>query len=216
MSPRSPEQNEKIREERLQQILKAAVQVYLEKGLHASDITDIAKKAGLARGLVYYYYKDKNEIFRAMYEQFIRQAKDYSLFTLNAEVDLLAKLRAYAGFFLVSAKMRPHMVLVYRNMWQDIPVIFGDEAPEILANHHENTNGPLIQLFEQGIAAGRLKALDPKVMSSVFWGGLDGGMDVFLKHKLPSQDETDELIENMVTMILDGITMPNSKGDERA
>jgi TetR/AcrR family transcriptional regulator len=48
LAPRSTEQNEKIRAERIEEILKAAIEVYVEKGFMGTEMGDIAKKAGVA------------------------------------------------------------------------------------------------------------------------------------------------------------------------
>lgn len=58
MSPRTKEQNDAIREIRMNQIMQAAAEVYLEKGIQL-EIRDVAVKAELGYGTVYHYYKNK-------------------------------------------------------------------------------------------------------------------------------------------------------------
>ncbi|WP_052486949.1 TetR/AcrR family transcriptional regulator [Gordoniibacillus kamchatkensis] len=98
MSPRTKEQNEKIREERLTQIRRAAVEVYLEKGFQATEVGDIAKRAGMARGLVYYYYKDKIELFQTMFHYYFDEAKQFVGQTLLTGEPPLQRLDRYARF----------------------------------------------------------------------------------------------------------------------
>ncbi len=68
MSPRNKAMSEDIREQRRVQILDAALTVYIEKGYNGGDMDDVAAEAGLAKGLVYYYFKSKKELFRATFE----------------------------------------------------------------------------------------------------------------------------------------------------
>lgn len=63
MTPRNIEQNQQIRDERREQILNAALKIFARKGLAAAKISDIASLAGLSHGLVYHYFKSKDEIF---------------------------------------------------------------------------------------------------------------------------------------------------------
>ena len=69
---RNQQQNEKMREERKEQILLGALHQFATKGLFATKIKDIAKAVGMAQGLVYHYYKSKDEI----YVELIKNALD--------------------------------------------------------------------------------------------------------------------------------------------
>ena len=48
------------------EIMAAAKMVFAGKGFHASTIADIAKQAGLAYGLIYWYFDSKDELFHAL------------------------------------------------------------------------------------------------------------------------------------------------------
>ncbi|OBJ02874.1 TetR family transcriptional regulator [Mycobacterium alsense] len=48
------------------QIMAAAKEVFARKGFHATTIADIAKRAGLAYGSVYWYFDSKDELFHAL------------------------------------------------------------------------------------------------------------------------------------------------------
>ncbi|MCQ6559481.1 TetR/AcrR family transcriptional regulator [Paenibacillus mendelii] len=61
MCPRTKEQNDALREKRKLQIIRAAADMLLERGL-AIEIRDVALKAGLGYGTVYHYYKNKHEL----------------------------------------------------------------------------------------------------------------------------------------------------------
>ena len=52
---------------RRQQILEAAIEVFAERGFHSSRVSDIAKQAGVAYGLVYHYFVNKEEILRTIF-----------------------------------------------------------------------------------------------------------------------------------------------------
>ncbi|MBN2983742.1 MULTISPECIES: TetR/AcrR family transcriptional regulator [Cohnella] len=57
--PRSREQNERIRQQAKSTISAAAMEVFLEKGYHSASIEDIAKRAGVSKGLLYNYFQGK-------------------------------------------------------------------------------------------------------------------------------------------------------------
>lgn len=66
MSPRTPEQFEQIRQERIHQILDAALHVFAEGGYHGASIASIAKRAKISKGLIYNYFESKEEILRTL------------------------------------------------------------------------------------------------------------------------------------------------------
>jgi len=54
-------------EEKRRQLLDAAVRVFARKGFHASRVGDIAEEAGVAHGLLYHYFKSKDEVLEAVF-----------------------------------------------------------------------------------------------------------------------------------------------------
>ena len=54
------------KEERPQEITDAAFAVFAEKGYAASRVQEVAKRAGVSKGLMYLYFKTKEELFKAV------------------------------------------------------------------------------------------------------------------------------------------------------
>jgi AcrR family transcriptional regulator len=52
--------------QRRDEIMAAAKEVFARKGFHDTTIADIAKRAGLAYGLIYWYFDSKDELFHAL------------------------------------------------------------------------------------------------------------------------------------------------------
>lgn len=69
---RTKEEAEQTREE----ILNAATQVFLEKGVAKSTLDEIAAAAGVTRGAIYWHFKNKVEIFDALHERLHRPLAD--------------------------------------------------------------------------------------------------------------------------------------------
>ncbi len=62
MAPRSEEQYEQIREERKKQIMEVALELLAEEGFGKVSISKIAKKAEISKGLLYNYFKSKEDL----------------------------------------------------------------------------------------------------------------------------------------------------------
>jgi AcrR family transcriptional regulator len=66
LSPRSAEVNQELREQSQQRILRAALTMFAERGYEGATITQIAERAGVARGLVSYYFSTKEQLLHAL------------------------------------------------------------------------------------------------------------------------------------------------------
>ncbi len=54
------------KEEKKKALLQTASDVFLEYGPHKTKLEDIAKRAGMAKTSLYYYFRDKNDIIRTI------------------------------------------------------------------------------------------------------------------------------------------------------
>ena len=56
------------KEARPDEILDAALDLFIEKGFAATRLDDVAKKAGVSKGTLYLYFVDKEDVFRQVVE----------------------------------------------------------------------------------------------------------------------------------------------------
>ena len=63
MQPRTTSRKSPAREEKRAGILQAASQVFARKGYEATALEEVARKAGLAKGTLYLYFKDKEALY---------------------------------------------------------------------------------------------------------------------------------------------------------
>ncbi len=57
-------------------ILDAAMQVYVKKGYHSATIADVAQAAGLGKGTLYLYFKNKEDIAISMVDRHFKGMED--------------------------------------------------------------------------------------------------------------------------------------------
>ncbi len=68
MSPDRKSRNEEIREASKARILDAALELFSSHGYEYTSISQIARKAGISKGLIYNYYASKEEMLEALIE----------------------------------------------------------------------------------------------------------------------------------------------------
>jgi AcrR family transcriptional regulator len=59
------------KEDRPQEITEAALQAFAKKGYAATRVDDVAKRAGVSKGLLYLYFKTKEELFKSVVRSFV-------------------------------------------------------------------------------------------------------------------------------------------------
>ena len=74
MSPRNEERNQRMREDAARAIVEGAVRVFTEKGFHAATTAEVAERAGVSKGLVFNYFRSKDDLLRAVLEDRVAAA----------------------------------------------------------------------------------------------------------------------------------------------
>lgn len=97
-------------EERKNEILDAARDLFLENGIEKTSVSEIVKKVGVAKGLFYYYFRSKEDLVNALFERFIDIFREQIKHTVDDEkLEPVEKLRIiFKGIFLfhkVNGKM---------------------------------------------------------------------------------------------------------------
>ncbi|KGP73842.1 TetR/AcrR family transcriptional regulator [Pontibacillus yanchengensis] len=81
------------------QIIDAAVEVIAENGYHSSQVSKIAKKAGVADGTIYLYFKNKEDILVSLFQekmgQFIEKIEEEIQTKSNAKEKLLSMVEMH-------------------------------------------------------------------------------------------------------------------------
>jgi len=76
MSPRSTEQNEKLRAESIKRILNAAFRLMAINGYESTSISQIAREAGVSKGLMYNYFDSKEDLLKGLIQDAVSQADE--------------------------------------------------------------------------------------------------------------------------------------------
>lgn len=72
-------------EETKDSILEAATKVFIENGFSNSSLEQIAKKAGVTRGAIYWHFNNKMDIFKALHDQLYTPFTDMILKDLEID-----------------------------------------------------------------------------------------------------------------------------------
>lgn len=84
----------KAPEERRQELIDAAMQLFWSQGYEKTMVSDIVKRVGVAQGLFYYYFESKQDIFVATVDQFVQvHVEGLAVLLRDDSVSPLARMR---------------------------------------------------------------------------------------------------------------------------
>ena len=93
-------------------ILDAAVRVFARQGFHHCRVSDVADEAGVAYGLVYHYFRSKEEILNTLFLERWQIMLDAIAEIDRREVPARDKLHAVASFIVDSYRYDPELMKV--------------------------------------------------------------------------------------------------------
>ena len=94
-------------------IFEAALRTIRQKGFHKARMSDIAREAGISYGLVYHYFRNKEDLFDAILNRWWD-----GLFHLMGKIrdsgqDVRERLRRLIAYFLDAYQSKPELVNVF-------------------------------------------------------------------------------------------------------
>lgn len=193
---------------RRQQILQAALRVFARDGYHKASIRRIAREAGLkSPPLVYWYFRDKNELFEATLLELaplLRRIDDIA----GSRDDPPRQVLSRIATDYVAALQNPDFQRLFRIFLSEV-----GHTPDI--GVHFMRSGLLGMIdwltayFEQLIQVGRFRPHDPKVSAYAFLGMLGSyilGRDIL---EVPTADLPDvhAYVENAVSILVDALEL---------
>lgn len=169
--PRSSEKNAQVRETRKRQILDAALSVYIRYGYHGCDMDLVADEAQLAKGLLYYYYKTKRELFTELFAMMFDKGVSLSNELLdNAdETEPIELLMRYAYGMFEANRSGPRMMQFFLRAPFDAYAVFDPDQWDkgmLQSKMHRET---VTKIIEKGIEQGVIPVVNASNAANSFW-----------------------------------------------
>ncbi|MEO0073475.1 MAG: TetR/AcrR family transcriptional regulator [candidate division WOR-3 bacterium] len=157
-------------------ILQAAFDVISEKGYYETKMEDVAHRAGVAKGTIYLYFRDKPDLYVGIVEWLLDQAvkvlREIAARPITARAQLEAVFDAWAGGVL----SRPAIIalLSSENMQQAtdlIPRFRRDILPRLLTMLRE-----VGRIIKRGISRREFRRVNPELAALTFMNAFRAAM----------------------------------------
>jgi TetR/AcrR family transcriptional regulator len=210
MDKRSNDQNEQIREERKKQILDAALDVYVQKGYAWAEASDVAERAGLKRGLVYYYFKTKQELFQSLFSLMIEKSRDFAKHNLlDAKGTPSERLLNYARQLCRGALRDSRFPRFHMRAYEDARLVYEGQEEEYIRNRYVLRDFVSI-VVKEGMEAGEFRKGNPVLAANAYWHSLIPNLhEQFGRETSISASESDTLVEEIISYSLFGFMKTN-------
>ena len=188
------------KEDRPQEITAAALAAFAEKGYAATRVDDVAKRAGVSKGLLYLYFKTKEELFKAVIHSVVVPRIEALAATVDSsEMSAEDFLRGPFLDFVKTLPGSPISTLVR------LMIAEGPKHPDLLKYYWENVVSrglaAITVLLERGVQNGEFRRsvvndlphlfVMPVMFSVIF--------KLLFEEHCP---DTDTLIETQVDMLI--------------
>lgn len=94
------------------QIIDAAVEVIAENGYHASQVAKIAKKANVADGTIYLYFKNKEDILISVFKEKMGKFIEATVKAIGTKKTASEKLLTLIEMHFRQLSESPHLAIV--------------------------------------------------------------------------------------------------------
>jgi TetR/AcrR family fatty acid metabolism transcriptional regulator len=177
------------------ELLDAAVRVFARKGFHASRVGDIAEEAGVAHGLLYHYFRSKDEVLETIFREAWERLASETDRIESSGVPLREQLRRFARIYLGSWLMTPELIAVLVREIARSPAV-GSRVDEV-----RGVFLSLQRMVTAGQERGEVRAdCDPQLAAWAVYGALEEILTGWVLGQLPSEDED---VERAVVTVVD-------------
>jgi len=189
--------------DRRRQILDAGIRVFARQGFHSCRVSDIADEAGVAYGLVYHYFKSKdqvmNELFTERWSLLLAAIDEVDSKTVSGR----EKLDAVARFIIDSYRHDPELMKVIIVEVTRAANSFGrTHLPEINRAYES-----IAKIVADAQASGEFRSdIDPLFASMWFYGAIEQLLSGWVFELIPAgEGDFDRAREMVVETICGGL-----------
>jgi AcrR family transcriptional regulator len=144
-----------------EQIRRAALAVFAQRGFHGTTVDDIAQEAGIAKGTIYLYYASKEEILIAIFRRYIDAMLDFVDGLLDSALSVSEILAEFVKRQIDMIREEPDLmrVLSRRSL---LALSDGDER---MLEFQRYLLDRIATLLDRGKKLGEMRALDVRIAS---------------------------------------------------
>jgi TetR/AcrR family fatty acid metabolism transcriptional regulator len=171
-----------------ERILLAATEVFARRGFHGTRVADIADSAGIAYGLVYHHFKNKDEILVAIYSEKWGQMVAYLGELGRQPVSFREKMSKLVHFWVRTYRQDPHlMTLMINEITRSYEFLESHGIAAVMVAFDS-----IQAIVEDGLRSGEVRpGVDPQLASYLILGAAETILTGYVMGTLRRESEAE-------------------------
>ncbi|MDQ7798247.1 MAG: TetR/AcrR family transcriptional regulator [Candidatus Edwardsbacteria bacterium] len=198
---------ERERLARRTEILHAARVIFAEKGLHETTLDEIAEKAELAKGTLYGYFENKEDLFFSVLEETIHNLEKVIKETSGSGLPPPEKISIMIKTIL---RLFEENVDLMQLMTRNQPGVLMHKMQEKMKVHFRSLILSVSGVLQEGIQQGFFDKIDTEKAAAAFFNLIHGNAMNSFWHQQKINNKED--LKFLVNFYLSGITKYDTKG----
>ncbi|MFZ6674810.1 TetR/AcrR family transcriptional regulator [Undibacterium sp. Xuan67W] len=197
---------ERRKDARPQELLLAALDLFVERGFAATRLDDVARAAGVSKGTLYLYYSSKEELFKAVVRENVLPLIDEAGELIQTFSGSTADL-----FRLFMTTWWERMGKTKLSGLSKLMMAEASNFPDLAQFYHDEViatgDAMIVGMLRRGIANGEMRTIDPEIGAKILIAPMI--MMMMWKHsysvcQIPNKD-LDSYLEHYIDMALHGL-----------
>ncbi|MGG4106649.1 TetR/AcrR family transcriptional regulator [Paenibacillus lautus] len=184
-------------------ILQGALKVFAENGYHRSQVSKIAKAAGVADGTIYLYFKRKEDILIRLFQEKLGELVGKFHESVEGTTDAVEALRTVCSIHFSELESNPELAYVTQIELRQSDLELRKEIGSALKPYIV-----LIEnILEQGIKERKFRSdLNVKLVRNLIFGAMDEAVTSWLisGRKYSLSDQADETLSFFLNGVSSG------------
>ena len=161
-----------VANERKLQIVSATIKCISRCGYHNFSMQDVAKTAGVSKGIIHYYFLNKDDLMTAVLEQVSDNIQQVLRTNLERSSGPAEKLETFLSVCLSVVKDIREYYQVHMDFWTQINQ--KNDVKLLVAEHYRSFRSTCIAILDQGVKEGVFQKICTLSYASYILAIIDG------------------------------------------
>ncbi len=209
MASNTRSKEEVVHEFRIQTLQEAAMRVIARKGISAATMQDIAEEAGVAKGTIYLYFKDRDELVDTTFENTVNQLDGRMESAMAAEATFEAKFRAALKTLLRFFRDNREFFRLYTAHRFPEGTPHQQRHQQRHCDRYRDRITNFAALLSAAMESGEIRRMDPERLAMFLAEGTNAIVVERVMEDAPPPEDQD--VDLIVDVVLSGIRAPRSE-----
>lgn len=158
--------------ERKDQIVRATVDCISRHGYHNFSMQDVARTAGVSKGIIHYYFLNKDELMMSVLDKVAGDIEQVLQSDMASIEDPVQKIEIFVNVCFDVVRSTREYYQVNMDFWTQINQ--KEEVRAVIARHYAKFRETAAAVVRQGVSSGKFRPVDPVQYGSYVIAVIDG------------------------------------------